>query len=165
MANFFDPLAQISENSSIDISTRGTHTYVGAHSVIDDFVRIKHVGGVGHIRLGEYVYLNSGTVLYSGNGIEIGNHVLIGPNCNLVPANHEIKNPNELIRLQKFMTSKGGIVIEDDVWLGANVTLLDGVRIRKGAVIGANSLVTGEVESYSIYVGIPAKKVASRIES
>lgn len=157
MSNFFDDTAIVSSHSAIDISTRGSHTYIGANSVIDDFVRIKHVGGEQDIVIGDSVYLNSGTVVYSGNGVTIGNNVLIGPNCNIVPVNHEIKSKNEPIKSQGFSLSKGGIVIEDDVWLGANVTVLDGAVIRKGAVIGANSLVTNEVEAYSINYGVPVK--------
>ncbi len=162
MANIFHHTSKISSLSSIEVSSKGTHTYIGENSVIDDFVKIKHVGGCGDIVLGDYVYINSGCVLYSGNGIKIGSHVLIGPNCSIVPVNHEFHNPNVLIRLQGFAASKGGIVIEDDVWLGANVTILDGTFIGKGALIGANSLVNGTIAPYSIYVGSPAKCVGFR---
>ncbi|NRA11656.1 MAG: acyltransferase, partial [Crocinitomicaceae bacterium] len=139
MSNFFHESVQVSDFARIEISNRGTHTYIGANCVIDDFVKIKHVGGDKDIRIGSSVFLNSGTVLYSGNGITIGDNVLIGPNCNIVPVNHEIKNRKVPICLQGMAPSKGGIIIEDDVWLGANVTVLDGAIIRKGAVIGANS--------------------------
>ncbi len=162
MANYFHPTSKISQLSSIDLSSKGTDTYIGENSVIDDFVRIKHVGGQGNIRLGDYVYINSCCVLYSGNGITVGNHVLIGPNCNIVPVNHEFKNPDMLIRLQGFVPSKGGIIIEDDVWIGANVTILDGAVIERGAVIGANSLVSGRIEAYTICVGIPIKCIGFR---
>jgi virginiamycin A acetyltransferase len=162
MSNLFHDTAVISKLSSIDISLRGTNTYIGANSVIDDFVKIKHVGGDKDIIIGDNVYINSGTVLYSGNGIVIGNNVLIGPNCNLTPVNHNFFKRDQLIRLQGFLPSKGGITIEEDVWIGANVTILDGSVIRKGAVIGANSLVKNEVEAYSINVGTPLKKIKSR---
>jgi acetyltransferase-like isoleucine patch superfamily enzyme len=162
MANKFHPTVKIGSLTSIEVSSRGTDTIIGEGSVIDDFVKIKHVGGSGHIEIGKYVYLNSGTVLYSGNGIKIGDNVLIGPNCNLVPSNHQFEDCQKPIKEQGFMPSKGGIVIEDDVWLGANVTLLDGVIIRKGCVIGANSLVSGELEEYGIYIGSPAKLVKKR---
>ncbi len=162
MANFFHASSKISALSSIEVSNRGTNTVIGAHSVIDDFVKIKHVGGSGHIEIGEHVYLNSGCVLYSGNGILIGSNVLIGPNCNLVPANHEFSNTSIPIRLQGFQASRGGITIEDDVWIGANVTVLDGATIRKGCVIAAGSVVTGDTEPYAVYAGTPAKKIKSR---
>jgi acetyltransferase-like isoleucine patch superfamily enzyme len=162
MANVFHPTVKVGPYTSIEVSTRGTDTIIGQNSVIDDFVKIKHVGGKGNIEIGEYVFINSGTVIYSGNGIKIGNNVLIGPNCNIVPANHEFRDKNILIRLQGFQPTKGGVVIEDDVWLGANVTILDGAIIRKGCVIAANSLVKGETEEFGIYAGSPALKIKSR---
>lgn len=162
MANFFHESCKISDLASIEISTRGTDTIIGAFSVVDDFVKIKHVGGSGNIVVGSYVYINSGTVLYSGNGIEVGDNVLIGPNCSITPANHEFGNKNKPIREQGFKQSKGGIIIEDDVWIGANVVILDGTIIRRGAIIGANSLVNSEIEEYSINYGTPCRKIGYR---
>jgi len=163
MANLFHNDSQISKLSSIEVSNRGTDTIVGKLSMIDDFVKIKHVGGNGNITIGNGSYINSGTVLYSGNGINIGDNVLIGPNCSITPVNHEFKKKDLLISEQGFKKSKGGIVIEDDVWIGANVVILDGTIIRKGAIIGANSLVNCEVEAYSINYGTPCKMVGYRI--
>ncbi len=85
MANYFSKTAKISQLSSIEISTRGTDTTIGENTVIDDFVKIKHVGGNGSIFIGNNCFINSCTVLYSGNGILIGNNVLIGPNCSITP--------------------------------------------------------------------------------
>ena len=163
MANYFHPSVKIAPFASIEISSRGTDTHMGANSGIDDFVKIKHIGGMGHIFIGNNVFINSCTVIYSGNGIKIGDNVLIGPNCNFVPTNHNFSNRNELINLQGFQPSKGGIVIEDNVWLGANVTVLDGAIIRSGCIIAANSLVIGETEEFGVYAGSPAKKIKSRI--
>lgn len=162
MANIFHSTVQVGPFTSIEVSTRGTDTIIGQHCVIDDFVKIKHVGGTGSIELGEYVYVNSGTVIYSGNGVKIGNNVLIGPNCSLVPVNHKFIDRKLLIRLQGFQESKGGIIIEDDVWLGANVTILDGAIIKKGCVIAANSLVAGVTEAFGVYAGTPATLIKSR---
>ena len=109
------------------------------------------------------MYINSCCVFYSGNGIKIGNKVLIGPNCNIVPTNHNFDSIDLPIRNQGFQDSKGGVIIEDDVWLGANVTLLDGAIIRKGCIIAAGAVVNGPTEPFGIYAGIPAKKIKSRI--
>lgn len=162
MTTFIHNTASISELCKIDESNRDTHTYIGAHSQIDDFVKIKHVGGDKDIRIGDYVYINSCTVLYSGNGITIGNNVLFGPNCSLVPVNHNFIDKITPIREQGFQESRGGIIIEDDVWIGANVTILDGAIIRQGAIIGANSLVNKEISAYSINHGSPTKQVGTR---
>jgi acetyltransferase-like isoleucine patch superfamily enzyme len=162
MANHFHASAKISEKSVIEVSSRGTHTFVGQDSVIDDFVKIKHVGGTGDVVIGNHVFLNSFTVIYSGNGVKIGNNTAIGPNCSIVPINHKFGDKNRLISEQRFADSKGGIIIEDDVWIGAGVIILDGAHIRQGAVIGAGSLVNKEVEAYSINMGSPCKVVGYR---
>jgi acetyltransferase-like isoleucine patch superfamily enzyme len=162
MPNTIQTNVKIGKFASIEESSRGSILSIGSFSEIDDFVKIKFTGGTGHIFIGERVYINSGTVLYSGNGIKIGDYVLIGPNCSIVPVNHAFEDRNVKIINQRFAESKGGIVIEDDVWIGANVTILDGAYIRNGAVIGANSLVSGEVEEFSINVGTPLKCIGYR---
>lgn len=162
MANHFHPTAKVSSLSSIEVSQRGTDTIIGEGSVIDDFVKIKHVGGCGHIMLGKRVMINSGCVLYSGNGIKIGDFSAIGPNCSLTPVNHGFQEKSRLIAEQGFLPSRGGIVIGSDVWIGAGVTLLDGAFVPDGCVIGAGSLVNKELEPYGVYVGSPCKLVGKR---
>jgi acetyltransferase-like isoleucine patch superfamily enzyme len=60
------------------------------------------------------------------------------------------------------MPSRGGILVEDDVWIGANCVILDGAVLRRGCVVGANSLVNGELAPYSINYGSPARFVRWR---
>lgn len=165
MANHFHPTAGISPLSSIEVSQRNTDTRVGAGSKIDDFVKIKHVGGSGHIVLGERVMINSGCVLYSGNGITIGDDSAIGPNCSLTPVNHAFQDGDTPINQQGFLPSRGGIVIGRDVWIGAGVTLLDGAHIGDGCVVGAGSLVNKPLEPYGIYVGTPCRQIGTRSRS
>jgi virginiamycin A acetyltransferase len=162
MANIFHPNVKIAQTVIIEVSSRGTNTSIGEGSVIDDFVKIKHVGGTGDVIIGENVFLNSFTIIYSGNGVKIGSNTAIGPNCSIVPINHKFEDKNKLISEQRFAESKGGIIIEDDVWIGAGVTILDGAHIKKGAVIGAGSLVNAEVEAFSINIGSPCKTVGYR---
>ena len=113
--------------------------------------------------IGERCYINSGCVLYSGNGIRLGNDVLIAANCTLAPVNHAFRARDQLIREQGFGTSRGGIVIEDDVWIGANCVLLDGAVLRRGCVVAAGSLVRGELPAYGICRGTPAVPVDERL--
>lgn len=157
-----DPSASISPLASIEPSTRGTRYMIGPRTMIDAFVKIKPAGGSGDVVIGADSAINSGTVIYSGNGVRIGDAVLIAANCTLAATNHEFADPERRIRDQGFQPSRGGIVIEDDVWLGANVVVLDGAVIRRGAVIAAGSVVGGEVEEYGIYAGTPATKRGSR---
>lgn len=156
------PSARVSPLADIEDSTRGTKIVVGDGAVIDAFVKIKPAGGTGDVIVGPGTYINSGCVLYTGHGIQIGANVLIAANCTLAPTNHEIRDRNRLIRHQGFSPSRGGIVIEDDVWIGANSVILDGAVLRRGAVVGAGSVVRDELPEYSINVGAPARTIAWR---
>ena len=93
-------------------------------------------------------------------GISIGDDVLIGPNVVIRASNHIFADPHRPIRLQG--TTGLGIIIESDVWLGANVVVVDGVTIGKGSVIGAGAVVTKSIPPYSVAVGVPAKVVSVR---
>lgn len=154
--------ARVSPLADIEDSVRGTRIVVGAHSVIDSFVKIKPAGGTADLLIGEHVVVNSGCVLYTGHGIRIGNHVAIAANCTFAPVNHAYQDKSRLIREQGFLPSKGGIVIEDDVWIGANCVLLDGAILRRGCVVGAGSLVRGELAAYTVYAGQPLSVVGER---
>ena len=157
-----DPTARISPLADIEPSVRGSRIVVEAGAVIDAFVKVKPAGGVGDVTLGARSVINSGCVLYTGNGISIGADVLIAANCTLAPTNHEFRDPAAHIRTQGFMPSRGGIVIEDDVWIGANCVLLDGAILRKGCIIAAGSVVRDERPALSISAGAPAKTVGWR---
>ncbi len=154
--------ATISPLADIEESVRGSRIEIGPDTVVDSFVKIKPVGGTGHVLIGARCYLNSGVVIYSGNGVTIGDDVVIAANCTLAPVNHEFRNRERPIREQGFMPSRGGIVVESDVWLGANCVVLDGAHIGRGSVVGANSLVGGALEPYGIYRGSPAELVGRR---
>ncbi|CAM2935267.1 acyltransferase [Paenibacillus sediminis] len=154
--------ANISKLADIEPSVKGTTIIIEDGVMIDSFVKIKAVGGTGNVIVGKNTNINSGCVIYSGNGVTIGENVLIAANCTLAPVNHEYRSKHSLIREQRFMPSKNGIVIEDDVWIGANTVILDGAILRKGCVVGANSMVNKELEPYSINVGSPTRKVGMR---
>ena len=154
--------AKISERADIEDSVKGTRIVIESGVVIDSFVKIKPVGGLGDLRIGENSYVNSGTVIYTGNGVAIGKNVLIAANCTLAPVNHEYRAKDRLIHEQRFTPSKGGIIIEDDVWIGAGTVILDGSVIRRGCVVGALSLVKGELEAYGVYAVNPLSKISER---
>lgn len=157
-----DPRAKVSGLADIEDSVRGSRIVIGAHSVIDSFVKVKPAGGSGDLIIGERTFINSGCVFYTGNGIRIGNHVSIAANCTFAPVNHAFRNRNRLIQEQGFLQSEGGIVVEDDVWIGANCVLLDGAVLRQGCVIAAGSLVRSEVPAYSVNAGQPLRTVGWR---
>lgn len=94
--------------------------------------------------------------------VAIGSDVMIGPNVCIVGANHKIEDINK--KMINSGLSIKGIEIKDDVWIGANSVVLDGVTIHKGAVIGAGSIVTKDIPEYAIAYGNPAKVVKYRNE-
>ena len=157
-----DPSAYVSPDARLHGSVRGTRLVIGPHSQIYDFVVMRAVGGKGDITLGAHCYVNPHCVLYSGNGIVLGDYVLVGPNCSIVPANHAFDRLDVPMRRQGFMPSRGGVEIADDVWIGAGCTILDGARIGRGAVIAAGSVVRGEVGAYEIWGGVPARRIGRR---
>lgn len=152
----------IAETAVIHASRRGSRIVLGARTEIYDHVVIRCVGGEGDIILGESCYLNPGCVLYSGNGIRFGNYVLLAPGVKVVPTNHAFDSREIPIRHQGFMKSKGGVIIGDDVWVGANAVLLDGTQIGQGAIIAAGAVVSSRVPEYEIWGGVPAKKIRER---
>lgn len=154
--------ATISSLADLELSSRGNFISVEDNSFIDSFVKFKFAGGKGNIEIGFDTYINSGTVIYSGHGVKIGNSVLIAANCTLAPVNHQFQSRDEYISKQGFLESRGGIIISDDVWIGCNSVILDGARINKGVVISAGSLVTKEMPEYSICKGVPAKVIGYR---
>lgn len=156
--------AKISHLADIEDSIRGSKIIVGDGTAIDSFVKIKPAGGDGDVEIGKNCTLNSGIVIYTGNGVRIGDNVAIAANTTIAPTNHEFRSRNMPIHKQRFMPSRGGIIIEDDVWIGANVVILDGAKLGKGCVVGAGAVVRGDLPAYSINVGAPSRVVGYRGE-
>jgi acetyltransferase-like isoleucine patch superfamily enzyme len=154
--------ARVSPLADLEDSVRGSRIVVEDGAVIDAFVKIKPAGGSGDVVIGPGSVINSGCVIYTGNGVRLGANVLVAANCTLAATNHEFRDPTRPIRDQGFMPSRGGIVVEDDVWIGANSVLLDGAVLRQGCIVGAGSVVRSELEPYSINIGAPAKRVGWR---
>lgn len=108
----------------------------------------------GKIVTGDEVYLN-GTSIISEECITLGNRIMIGANTVIMDTNsHNVPYQNRLKRWDKIR--RKAVVIEDDVWIGANCFIMKGVRIGKGSIIGAGSVVNIEVKPFSIYAGNPA---------
>ncbi|KAA6340154.1 putative acetyltransferase [termite gut metagenome] len=114
----------------------------------------------GDIFIGNNSSVNPYTIVYGQGDIKVGNYVRIAAHCILIPSNHIFSDINIPICMQGLINK--GIIIEDDVWIGCGVRILDGVTIEKGCVIGAGSVVTHSTVPYSVYVGIPAKKIKDR---
>lgn len=145
------------------LSERGVR--IGNHTSIERNLWL-HCGGSlenydhGFFIIGEWSFIGCNAVVGAGGGITIGSHVQIGQCVNLHAENHCFDDPNRLISEQGV--SYHGIVIEDDVWIGSKATILDGVTISKGAVIGAGAVVTHSIPPCTIAVGVPARVISDR---
>ena len=104
--------------------------------------------------LGEYSHIGPHSVVLGAGGVMIGKYVMISPHCVFAAGSHQYQQVGTPM-LNATDYDSGPIVIEDDVWIGANCTITDGVRIGEGAVIGANSVVNKDVEPYDIVAGCP----------
>jgi acetyltransferase-like isoleucine patch superfamily enzyme len=93
-------------------------------------------------------------------GIFIGKKVMIAPNCVLVAFDHGFSNIEVPMIDQSY--EGASIIVDDDVWIAANCTITKGVRLGKGCIVGANSVVIKNVEPYSIVGGVPAKVIGNR---
>lgn len=115
----------------------------------------------GYVTIQDNVDVNGpDTHILGMGGISIGENVLIGSRVSIVSANHVFKDKDILIKDQGTIAK--GIKIEEDVWLGTGVVVLDGVTIHKGAVIGAGAVVTKDIPQNAVAVGVPAKIVKYR---
>ncbi len=156
---------------------------LGRNVFIGDRVVVYRAERGGAIDIGDGVRIYGDSCLETGNGgtlsigaetsihlrcqlmayksaIIIGRGVALAPNCSLYPYDHGVA-PGTPIRHQA-LDSRGPIIIDDEAWLGANVTVLSGVRIGKGAVVGAGSVVTRDVPDGCVAVGAPARIVKNR---
>lgn len=107
------------------------------------------------ISIGNNSHINRGVILDGRGRLFIGDNVSISHNVSILTGSHNINS-------QKFSAVFLPIYINDYVWIGANATILQNVKIGKGAVICAGAIVTKDVESYSIVAGIPAKEIGKR---
>ena len=174
------------ESARIDRHVRfnGDNILIGEHSRIDEYVRmsagragtpneILHVGDYcsirsfsqimtlgGYVTIGSHCSVNPYCVLYGTGGLSIGNHVRIAANTTIVAAMHNFSRRD--IPIHDQGSTALGIVIDDDVWIGAGVQILDNVRVGTGAVVAAGAVVTRDVPAYTVVGGVPARVIKER---
>jgi acetyltransferase-like isoleucine patch superfamily enzyme len=118
--------------------------------------------GQARVRIGEGTFLNRNVMIAAQELVEIGAHCMLANGCFVADANHRFEDPDKPITWQGF-ESKGPTRIGENCWLGVGVVVTSGVTIGQRCVIGANSVVTRDIEPYSIAAGAPAR-VLRRIE-
>lgn len=115
-----------------------------------------------NVSLGHHVYINKNCdFITTGSQIKIGNYVMVGPNVTFIAQDHDASDwERPMVLSNKYQ--RQNITVAQDVWIGANATILSGVTIGRGAIVAAGAVVTKDVAPYSIVGGVPAKKIKDR---
>ncbi len=116
----------------------------------------------GHLEIGDECDIGAHCIISSVGGVQLAPNVLIAGNCYIGGARYNTEKVDTPIMYQGIY-SRGPITIGEGTWIGASVSILDGVSIGKGAIIGAGSLVVKDIPDYAIAVGSPAKVVKARV--
>lgn len=121
------------------------------------------IRGRGRLTIGDYCSINGGVIFGLTCDLTMGHHVMVADNVSFRTADHEYTD------LAVPMLEQGEralpIMIGDDVWIGANATILRGVTIGQGAIIAAHAVVVKDVQPFEIVGGVPAKTIGSRLPS
>lgn len=136
----------------IDVIVHGSSTLsIGNDCWIDDRAHIAISGTDAH--LGKHCYIGVGVYVDARGGLTIGDRVQIGPGSKLIAFSHSLD------RIAPCPDTALGIGIGDDVWIGANVVVVDGVTIGSGSVVAAGAVVTKDVPSLTLVGGVPARVI------
>lgn len=138
------------------IVEQGATLTIADNSFIGESCYIKCFGGT--IEIGQDVSINSKSFINGCGGVVIGDNTRIGTQSIIIASNHKFGEPDLLV---KDAITKLGVSLGENIWLGARVTVLDGVVIPNDSIIGACSLVSKPLPESGVYVGIPAKKIKS----
>src|SRR4051812_33775270 len=134
--------------------------------VVIDFGVMLHCGGMewsppdGGISIGARSYIGPNSVLFGAGGIELGEAVQVSPGVVITSHQHTFERADVDIRDQTIEFAR--VVVERDVWIGANATILPGVRIGAGAGVGAGAVVTADVAPGAVALGVPARARRAR---
>jgi len=125
----------------------------GAILHVYNFRDLPHAG----IKIGRNSLIGEYSVIRGQGGVQIGDRVYTSPFTQIIAVNHVFDDPHRPFVEQGITAS--GIVIEDDVWLGAGAIITDGVRIGQGAVVAAGAVVTKDVPAHTVVGGVPARPI------
>lgn len=114
-----------------------------------------------NIEIGKNFCANHNLLILDSAKVKFGNNVLVGPNCSFYTTTHPL-NP---IKRNSGLQKAKPITVEDNVWIGGNVTVLGGVSIGENSVIGAGSVVTKDIPKNSLAVGNPCNVIKTILEN
>jgi acetyltransferase-like isoleucine patch superfamily enzyme len=109
--------------------------------------------------IGSGTYINRYTIFDAHQQLHVGRRVIVGPHCYITDADH---GTDPASSVQGLPMRFAPVIIEDEAWIGAHVTVLPGVRVGKGSVVGAGSVVTRDVAPMAIVAGVPARLLRYR---
>ena len=124
---------------------------LGKRSVVESFSCINNA--VGDVVIGDYTRIGIHNTIIGP--VTIGSHVNLAQGITVTALNHNFEDTNERIDLQGITTKQ--VIINDDVWIGANAVILPGVTIGRHAVVAAGAVVTTDVPENTVVGGVPAK--------
>ncbi|GHT69037.1 hypothetical protein AGMMS50239_35170 [Bacteroidia bacterium] len=136
----------------------GNNVSIHRNSIIDCTGGIRNIGE--GIVIGNNVGFSPDCYIQVRGNVTIGNNVIFGPGVKIFSESHNFFNADKFINEQG--ETRKGVIIENGVWIGADATILDGVRIGENSIVAAKSLVNKDVLAYSIVAGIPAKVIKNR---
>ena len=131
----------------------------GKNLTLGSLVNIASAGN-SKLVIGNNVSINQGSYVICLEHIHIGDNVRIGEYCSIRDNSHEFSSPDIPIAHQGFNSAP--IIINNNAWIGRMVTIMPGVTIGQGAIVGANSVVTKTIPDMEVWAGVPAKKLYSR---
>ncbi len=131
----------------------GANVYVGHHAILKGYCK-------NLMRIGDEAWIGQQAFLHSAGGIDIGARVGIGPGVRIITSAHA--EAGRHVPILSSPVELAPVIIEDDCDLGVGAIVLPGVRIGRGAQIGAGAVVTKDVPPYSVAVGVPAKVTRER---
>jgi acetyltransferase-like isoleucine patch superfamily enzyme len=138
----------------------GDYSWIGSHSFLKVSFSLNEVGQF--IKIGKNVGIGEFAHLGGAGGLEIGDDCIIGPYLSCHPENHRFPDAHELIRMQG--TERKGISIGRNCWIGAKVTILDGVHIGDNCVIAAGAVINKNMPANAVIGGVPARIIRKRNE-
>ncbi len=159
----FKGAAMIDDNVKIDALSKGGIVIgdgfsLGRNSIIECTGVIRELGE--RLTIGNNVGIAANAFISVRGNVEIGDDTIIGPNVSIFSENHVFEDKNIPIRLQG--SSRKGVKIGKDCWIGSGVVILDGVTIGDGCVIAAGAVVNKDIPEYSVAGGVPAKTIKKR---
>ena len=131
----------------------GSNVYVGHATILKGYHR-------NRMRIGDGTWIGQQCFLHSAGGLTIGRDVGIGPGVRIVTSAHRLDEPDKAIL--ESTIDFAPVVIEDGADIGVSAVLLPGVRVGRGAQVGAGAVVAADVPDYAIVAGVPARVIRSR---